>query len=559
MGLGVLEPKSAANVPGTTLYFDDPDRPREATGDDASLKCDRSGPVPIVLIPQPSDDPNDPLNWPLWQRDLITFTLCFAGILAVCLGSILASNTLVLNAHFGVTLTKTAVLTGYFFLGTGVAAVFCVPSGRVWGKRHLFLIGICLVVLSTAWAGSVGRSYGSMAAARAIQGAGAAPFESLLNAAVGDLYFVHQRGVRMAFTNLAIFGAAFLTPVVAGKATQSLGWPWTFYLVCIFSAATLPLVFLLCPEVAYRRDTPLNLDAAVEESRLEPKSPSSAAVASPAADGARSRRPGFVLFPTSSAMQPIGSAATPKKTFLQSLSLFDGRKTDESYAALLLRPFPLLLNPAFIWGCLIQGTMIGWTIFIGVLIAVVFIGPPYFWGEVKTGYTYVGPFVGALVGFALAGALADSSVRVLTRLNRGIYEPEFRIWLTLPLLIIGGGGLYGFGLTVEDIATGKYHYSVPILFFGLQVAGMVIGTVASSLYVVDAYRDKTIEAFTLMIIFKNIFGFILTYYAFDWLVQSGFRLVLVTVASVQVGICLLSIPMYVYGKRIRAFYHRPAA
>jgi hypothetical protein len=25
------------------------------------LKCDRSGPVPIILVPQPSDDPYDPL------------------------------------------------------------------------------------------------------------------------------------------------------------------------------------------------------------------------------------------------------------------------------------------------------------------------------------------------------------------------------------------------------------------------------------------------------------------------------------------------------------------
>lgn len=33
-----------------------------ATGDlDPSLKYDLTGSVPIVLVPQPSDDPNDPL------------------------------------------------------------------------------------------------------------------------------------------------------------------------------------------------------------------------------------------------------------------------------------------------------------------------------------------------------------------------------------------------------------------------------------------------------------------------------------------------------------------
>ncbi|KAM4055051.1 major facilitator superfamily protein [Hirsutella rhossiliensis] len=554
MPLGILEPKSGEKVPGTTRYFDDAAHPLQATGDDVSWKCDDSGKVPIILIPQPSDDPNDPLNWPLWKRDLITFILCFAGILATSLGSILASNTLVMNKHFQVSLSKTAVLTGYFLLGAGAAAVFFVPSGRVWGKRHLFLIGICIVIGSSAWAGAVGQNYSSMAAARAIQGVGTAPFESLLNAAVGDLYFVHQRGVRMACTNLAVFGGAFFTPIVVGKITESLGWEWTFYLVSIFMAVTLPAVFLFCPETAYRRESRLNIDSTVDEISLNSKS---ASTSSPTmVDGAPTRPPGFVLVPTSSAMQSIGNASTPKKTFVQSLSLFDGRKTDERYWVLLLRPFPLLMNPAFIWGCLIQGTLIGWTIFIGVLVAVMFIGPPYFWGEVMAGYTYTSAFVGALGGFAISGLLADSSVKYLTRLNKGIYEPEFRILLVIPMLITGGIGLYGFGLTAEDVVSGKYSYIVPLIFFAFEVAGMVIGAVASSLYIVDAYRSLTVEGFTLMIIFKNIFSFILTWYAYDWLVQSGFRVVFVIIASVQVGVCLLSVPLYIWGKRIRAYFHR---
>jgi hypothetical protein len=46
---------------GTTRYFDDPERPQAATAESAGLKCDTSGLIPIILVPQPSDDPNDPL------------------------------------------------------------------------------------------------------------------------------------------------------------------------------------------------------------------------------------------------------------------------------------------------------------------------------------------------------------------------------------------------------------------------------------------------------------------------------------------------------------------
>ncbi|GAO17813.1 hypothetical protein UVI_02049220 [Ustilaginoidea virens] len=464
-------------------------------------------------VPQPSDDPNDPLNWPLWKRDLVTFTLSFAAILATALGPILAANTLVVSVWFTSDLTKTAALTGYYLLGTGCAAMFFVPSGRIWGKRHLFLIGLVLVIFSSIWGGKSGdfdrakalgeatgpsptqkAHYNSFAAARAFQGIGTAPFESLLNAAVGELYCVHQRGIRMAFSNLAVFGGAFLTPVVVGKMTQTIGWQWSFYLVAILSAVTFPAVFLFCPETAYRRDAKLNLDggAAAEEEKpasVSTMAPASSPQASPTSSS------GFVLIPPSSAMQPIGDANTPKKTFIQSLSLFDGRKTHERYWVLILRPFPLLLNPAFVWGCLIQGAMIGWTIFIGVIIAVIFIGPPYFWGEEKTGYTYTAPVLGAVAGFVVSGFLADGIAKFLTKRNKGIYEPEFRLVLVIPMAIAAGVGLYGFGVTSDRLQTGQYSYIVPLIFFAFEVGGMVIGTVASSLYIVDAYRtlrDKSL-------------------------------------------------------------------
>lgn len=80
-------------------------------------------------------------------------------------------------------------------MGVGVAGILCVPSARIWGKRHLFLLGTTILVGTSAWGGA-SRSYDSLLWARIFQGIGTAPFEALVNAAVGDLYFVH---VRMPF------------------------------------------------------------------------------------------------------------------------------------------------------------------------------------------------------------------------------------------------------------------------------------------------------------------------------------------------------------------------
>lgn len=83
MGLGVLDVADGQHVPGTIIAIaeqpnqslhgfagtsfihDDASRPFHAVDVHSGLKYDRSGSVPVILVPQPSDDPNDPLVNPL--------------------------------------------------------------------------------------------------------------------------------------------------------------------------------------------------------------------------------------------------------------------------------------------------------------------------------------------------------------------------------------------------------------------------------------------------------------------------------------------------------------
>jgi hypothetical protein len=76
-----------ARVPGTVLLNDE-----NSQADDAALnlKHGTGRNAHIVLSPQPSADPNDPLNWPQWKKELII------GILS--LGAMLNAGTNVLLA-----------------------------------------------------------------------------------------------------------------------------------------------------------------------------------------------------------------------------------------------------------------------------------------------------------------------------------------------------------------------------------------------------------------------------------------------------------------------------
>lgn len=124
--------------------------------------------------------------------------LSLVSVFATSLGPILAANTLTLSFYYHLVFTKIALLTGWFLLGVGVAGILFVPSARVWGKRHLYLLGTFILILTSAWGGACGEGasgtharYTSLLWARIFQGVGTAPFEALVNATVGDMYFVH--------------------------------------------------------------------------------------------------------------------------------------------------------------------------------------------------------------------------------------------------------------------------------------------------------------------------------------------------------------------------------
>lgn len=288
-----------------------------------------------------------------------------------------------------------------------------------------------------------------------------------------------------AVSNFAVFGGAFFTPVVVGKITAEIGWQWTFWFVAIFAGVLLPFMVLFCPEMAYKRDGnefgqgrdghELGEDI-TNSSRLREKELGINA----SAPGESSQQ----LHDTSSSPLPA------KKTFWQNVALFDGRKSNENFFKLLLRPFPLFAHPGILWACLIQGTLIGWTVLIGIILAAVMLGPPLFFTEVETGYMYTGAFIGALLGFALAGLMSDSIPAWMTKRNRGVYEPEFRMILVIPQLVFGCAGLYGFGITSAN--TTRYGWFWPDFFFAVEVMGMVLGAVASALYIADAHGESEI-------------------------------------------------------------------
>lgn len=75
MPLGILEDYKLENVPGTAPLREIGQIGPEIAADVDSrlLKHDTTG--QIVLVPQPSDSPNDPFNWPRWKKEMVCKSL----------------------------------------------------------------------------------------------------------------------------------------------------------------------------------------------------------------------------------------------------------------------------------------------------------------------------------------------------------------------------------------------------------------------------------------------------------------------------------------------------
>ena len=200
--------------------------------------------------------------------------------------------------------------------------------------------------------------------------------------------------------------------------------------------------------------------------------------------------------PESSA--PIALAYThhlrtqPPKTFSQTLRPWNGRLRHDDWLKVAIRPFILFAYPAILWSTLVYSLSVGWLIVLSETMSTIFRTPAYTYNfsALGTGLIYISPFIGGILGTAVAGKVSDIIVRFLARRNGGIYEPEFRLLMALPVAITTSIGLMGFGWSAAE----HDKWIIPAIFFGVISFGCSLGSTTAITFAVDSYRQYAGEA-----------------------------------------------------------------
>ncbi|EMC98142.1 hypothetical protein BAUCODRAFT_66354 [Baudoinia panamericana UAMH 10762] len=241
--------------------------------------------------------------------------------------------------------------------------------------------------------------------------------------------------------------------------------------------------------------------------------------------------------------------ASPPKTFLQQLKPYSGRLTHASWLRVAARPFLLYAYPSILWSTLVYSLSIGWLIVLSESVATIYENrATYNFTPLQTGLVYISPFVGGVLGTAVAGKVSDIIVRALSRRNGGVYEPEFRLVMGIPIAIFTTIGLMGYGWSAQE----RDAWIVPTIFFGFISFGCSLGSTTAITFAVDSYRQYAGEALVTLNFSKNVLhGLVFSLFFNKWLDAEGSKDVFVAIGGIQVACLLTTIPMYIYGKRAR--------
>ncbi|PSS22480.1 hypothetical protein M430DRAFT_18024 [Amorphotheca resinae ATCC 22711] len=533
MPFGILEDHHMELVPGTACMNDQSDIPREYEQIPRELLKHGTGRLShLILVPQPSDSPNDPLNWPVWKKDSILLIVGLSAAVVGAFGPMLSPGFVQISHEMGISVNTLSQSTAWLILTIGLSLFIANPAAKVWGRRPVYIVAIMIMFAGSVW-GAFAKGYGSFLASRIVSGFGMAPYEVLVQCTIGDMYFVHQRATRIAAWNLFLLCGIAGGSLISGYIIQDIGWKWTFGICAILFGVFMFLVLLFVPETAYNR-VPIqeryggialrisDIEKPIEKEELK------------------------VSLDENTATRTTGSLEK-KDSFLRSLRIFTGRYSDAPFLKIFIRPFIIFWYPAVLWAFLVYGTTLTWIVVFSVVNASIFTLPPYNFTVSQVGLVSISPLVLTVVGEVVSGPLNDYICVFLTKRNRGIYEPEFRLVLMIPVLLIGISGFFGFGASVHY----QTHWIGPVLTFGLTNMAMAFASGCVFGYVIDSYEKLSEEAF-IAINARNFLTFGLTYFVNDWLEKDGVLAVFNVLGSCFIAVVALTLPLWVFGKKLRS-------
>ncbi|RKU48547.1 hypothetical protein DL546_007440 [Coniochaeta pulveracea] len=473
----------------------------------------RTSDTGIILIPQPSDDPRDPLNWTFAKKARIVavlFLAMFVGFSAPFCGQLNLAQQAALY-H------KTVVQITYFnsaaSAGLATGGYLWWPLSNKFGRTSVIFWTLFGVLAAQIWAPMMTKhdQYAPYLVSRYF-----AAFFGVTVSVLGpkylvDMFFLHQRGRAFTVLHLALNFGASAGPTFAGFVAAKAYWPVEYWWSVALCAFTIIVVFFFLEATYYDRG-----EGAVN--RTKPDS------------WIKDRVETF--FP--------GNKVTAQVTWGET-------------ARIAVTPFKIAIAPVLL---IIAGFD---AISFGFYVALNALTPVWLQLPLKAhgiyGFSVLGNaaftfvhWIGFIVGLLYGQFFSDRIPLWLVARNKGVWKPEYRLhalWPTNFLLMPLGLGLCGIAL----------HYKLHWMVFALAQFFVTIGSLVSIPitvnYICECFRTHTTEATLVLNSMRLFLGLSINFYINPWIAAVGIGWVYGMMAFFTLFAFMFLVALMIWGHKIR--------
>lgn len=486
----------------------------------------------VILLPQPTNSTNDPLNWTWYRKAGHFLILMILTAVTAAITNNASSPQESINNLTGISYDALNNSAGILFISIAFSTWLYAPLASLCGRKLPFLLGMLFALTGSIWYAlmhNIGDCFGSQVLIGISEGC----TEAQVQLCLSSIFYRHQVGAVITIYVLSYSLGTYLGPLVANYVAEDSNFRWVGWANAIAGGVSLLIVIFFFEEDSF------------DYSRFKHHTPEALLNFSLAQHGIVSNEDDLTLgffdkkWPLKKRLAPVKKSS---HQILRSPCKFLSSYFRLLYFNVKCIWFPPVLFAGIIWG--LQNAILTFYL---TTEDTYFYSAPFNYSSETVACMNIPLIIGSTIGCLYSGSLTDYFVLWLARKKRGIVESEFRLVFMFLSGVIGAAGLLMFGLGVVEQLDWRVFY------VGLGFIGYMFSSASniSMLYVLDTYDELILETMVAVAFINNIWGCVFTFACSPWLEQSGTRNTYIALAAITIGLTLITIPYMIWGKRWR--------
>lgn len=523
-------------IPGTTKIF--------SSKDDSSITSSSTArplkktPEGVILMPQPLDSVNDPLNWGYWRKTWHFALISFITALTAATSNSAGAAQDSLNEAYGISYDSMNTGAGVLFIFIGWSCIVFAPASSLYGRRITYMICILCGFGGTIWFALSKRTADTIWSQMFV-GISEACAEAQVQQSLSDIFFQHQLGSVLTVYILATSVGSFLGPLIAHLISDSQSFRWVGWWGAIISGGLLIVIIFACEETAFERAKYSTVYESTEISEASKEFKDTKYINETSTEAQEIHLEKQIQDFTEEKKLPYRK----RVAIITPASYLIGTGFKQ-YLNRFVLYFKVFTFPAVWLSGILWGLQDAYMTFFLTTQDTYFSGPP--WNKSETGVAImnVATLIGAVVGCLVSGILSDKHVLWMAKRNDGILEPEFRLWLLFITLVVSPAGLIMFGVGSER------EWPWQVIYVGLGFIGFGWGSIGDTAmsYLMDSYPEIVIQGMVCVSIINNTLACIFTFVCSLWLDSSGTANTYIALAVIDFVTVACIVPFLYYGK-----------